>query len=249
MSQQTNLEEYHHPARYDMENEGYLSDVRYLLTWANKVTGTIIDLACGTGRATIPLAEQGHPMVGVDIHRGMLAQAKRKSTHLSVTWVEQDCKSLNLGIKSPFIYMVGNSFQHFLTNEDQDGLLKSVHHHLETDGVFLFNTRFPSREELLQPSTEEYWKSYTDPSTGKQIDVYTMSNYDSLQQIQQYTTIRRTEGEGDNYTNISLRYTYPKEMERLAESNGFQIIGVYEDWQETPLSKESQNMIYILKRK
>jgi len=47
--------------------------------------------------------------------------------------------------------MVGNSFQHFLTNEDQDKLLTSVNKQLKQNGIFIFGTRFPSYEELLQP--------------------------------------------------------------------------------------------------
>src|SRR5690606_11904733 len=102
--------------------------------WAKKTGGVLIDLACGTGRATIPLAKQGYRLVGVDIHEGMLEKAKQKSDNLPIHWVTQNCMQLQLDITSKFIYMVGNSFQHFLTNEDQNQLLRSVHYHLEKDG-------------------------------------------------------------------------------------------------------------------
>lgn len=38
----------------------------------------ILDIACGTGRVTIPFIENGYQMIGVDIHEGMLAEAKKK---------------------------------------------------------------------------------------------------------------------------------------------------------------------------
>ncbi|GGA70115.1 class I SAM-dependent methyltransferase [Ornithinibacillus halotolerans] len=244
----SNLEEYNNPSLYDFENDRYTEDISYLIKWAKKTGGVLIDLACGTGRATIPLAKQGYRLVGVDIHEGMLEKAKQKSDNLPIHWVTQNCMHLQLDITSKFIYMVGNSFQHFLTNEDQNQLLRSVHYHLEKDGVFIFNTRFPSREELLQPAEEEYWRNYTDPSTGLNVDVFTISEYNSLTQIQHYTTIRRAQDGSEKRTDIQLRYVYPQELERLARENGFKVLQLFGDWKETPLSSKSLEMICILQK-
>lgn len=252
----TNFEEYDDPILYDKENDAYLSEYPFLLKWASKTKGTIIDIACGTGRLTIPLSKNGYKLLGVDVHKGMLQEAERKSSNLDlkIDWVEQDCTKLNLPVKSRLIYSVGNSFQHFLSNDEQDDLLSSVNRHLEDDGVLIFSTRFPSVEELLQPSTEEYWRSYTDPETLNRVDVYTISNYDSLNQVQHYTTIRKYkshDGEvvNEKRTNISLRYVFPKEMERTLFMNGFDIINVYQDWNESPVTNESYEMIYVCKKR
>ncbi|HEY4552733.1 MAG TPA: class I SAM-dependent methyltransferase, partial [Bacillaceae bacterium] len=206
-----NFEEYMDPVLYDIEHDGYQNDIPFLQKWAAKVEGTIIDIACGTGRAAIPLARKGYRLMGVDAHLGMLNEAKRKASRegLHIEWAEQDCSALNVPITSPLVYSVGNSFQHFLTNEAQDGLLTSVNRHLKTGGIFIFDTRFPSAEELLQPSTEEYWRSYTDPGKKLKVDVYTISRYEALAQVQHYTTIRRYRNEAgelvdEKRTNISL---------------------------------------------
>lgn len=250
MRHPNNFEEYEDPVQYDVENAPFLEDVTFLQKWAKNVKGPIIDLACGTGRATIPLAQTGHTLIGVDVHKGMLMQAKKKTTPgLNIEWIEQDCTKLQLCVKSSLIYMVGNSFQHFLTNDDQDQLLNSVHNHLENSGIFIFDTRFPGSDELLQPPTEEYWRSYRD-ETGKKVDVFTKSSYDAIGQIQHYITTRRTvDAHGktidEKKTNIQLRYVYPQEMERLLKGNGFEILAVYKDWNETPLTQDSQQMIYV----
>lgn len=250
-----NGQEYDDPILYDKENESYVQELPYLLKWAEKTNGPIIDLACGTGRMTIPLAKNGHRLIGVDIHKGMLQEAVKKSTKLGLTieWMEQDCTKLNLNVTSSFIYSVGNSFQHFLTNEEQDQFLSSVNKHLERDGVFIFGTRFPSTEELLQPSTEEYWRTYTDEETGTIVDVYTISHYDALEQIQDYTTIRRYKNASlaivdEKRTNIRLRYVFPKEMERLLARHGFEIVHVYQDWKETPITNDSYEMVYVCRK-
>nr|WP_315969833.1 class I SAM-dependent methyltransferase [Bacillus testis] len=218
-----NFEEYADPILYDKENESFISEMPFLIKWASKKQGTIIDLACGTGRVTIPLAKNGYKLIGVDLHKGMLNEARKKSFNLDlqIDWIEQDCTMLDLNVKSNMIYSVGNSFQYFLTNEAQDRLLSSVNKHLDIDGVFIFGTRFPSVEELLQPQTEEYWRTYTDRDTQEKVDLYTISAYDSLKQIQHYTTIRK-------YKNIDD--VFPKEMERILLVNGFEILHLYRDW-------------------
>ncbi|MDN4601955.1 methyltransferase domain-containing protein [Paenibacillus sp. F6_3S_P_1C] len=250
-----NTEEYDNPALYDQENNAYLEDVKFLSKWAANTNGVIIDIACGTGRATIPLAMEGHHLVGIDVHKGMLEEARNKTAdlQLAIEWVEQDCTKLQLNVVSRLIYSIGNSFQHFLTNEAQDGLLCSVNKHLEMGGLFIFGTRFPSTEELLQPPIEEYWRSYVDSETYNAVDVYTLNRYDSVQQIQHYITTRKTKDGNGNIisekgTNIRLRYTYPQEMERLLRTNGFKILHLYKDWQGTPLTEECYEMIYVCQK-
>ncbi|MEG0471407.1 MAG: class I SAM-dependent methyltransferase [Solibacillus sp.] len=250
-----NFEEYDDPTLYDKENDAYIPEIPFLLKWVAKKQGPIIDLACGTGRVTIPLAENRNSLIGVDIHKGMLEKARKKSVQLDlpIAWMEQDCTKLNLDAKSNLIYSVGNSFQHFLTNETQDELLSSINKHLEMGGVFIFNTRFPSVEELLQPPTEDFWKTYIDRETQQTVDVYTISNYDSLSQIQHYTTKRiyknpRGKIINEKSTNISLRYVFPQEMERLLHAHGFEILHIYNDWKETPVTNDSYEMIYVCEK-
>lgn len=247
-----NAEEYEQPLLYDKENEGYQPELALLLKMAKEKPGKIIDLACGTGRMTIPLASNGLDCVGVDIHPNMLQRAKEKAGALSIQWMEQDCRDLHLDMKAQLIFSVGNSFQHFLTNEDQDGLLSSVNRHLELGGHFVFNTRFPCAEELLQPPEEQFWRSYQDADTT--VELYTISEYNPLEQIQSYTTIRRfLDGESsiadEQRTHIKLRYVFPKEMKRLLEKHGFDILELYGDWQEARLTAEHQEMIYVCQKK
>ncbi|CAG9621115.1 2-methoxy-6-polyprenyl-1,4-benzoquinol methylase, mitochondrial [Sutcliffiella rhizosphaerae] len=225
------------------------------MIWHVGQGGTIIDLACGTGRLTIPLAEKGFSLLGVDLHRGMLQQAQEKAAakSLLIDWVQEDCTKLQLGTKSKLIYSVGNSFQHFLTNEAQDGFFHSVRNNLETGGILIFGTRFPSKEELIQPSTEEFWRSYIDEDTNQKVDLYTISSYDAITQVQHYITTRKYQNEigeiiQEHKTTISLRYTYPQEMERMLSNHGFEIVNLYQDWNGTPLTQDSYEMIYLVRK-
>jgi len=249
-----NMEEYEDPTRYDQEFGSYRDDIPMLVKWAQKSGGPVVELACGTGRVTIPIAECALPIVGVDLNEKMLQKAREKTRgrDLPVKWVKQDCSRLHLDLKSPFIFMTGNAFQHFLTNESQDQLLKSVYEHLSDYGTFIFNTRFPSRKELLQPEEESPWFSYADPR-GSRVSVSTICRYDPLTQLQHYTVIRRWEkasGEQiEKRTRIMLRYTYPQEMERLLTGSGFDILETYGSWDGSPLTGRSSAMIYVCRKR
>lgn len=249
-----NLEEYNDPTMYDMENDGFDDDFAFIEKWASLMGGTLIDLACGTGRTAIPLAEKGYSIIGVDLHEGMLERAKLKAEeeHTDIRFELQNCEDLELDMKSSMIYMVGNAFQHFLTNEAQDKLLQSVGVHLKSGGVFIFNTRFPNAEELLQDAGEEYWRTYT-TDDGKQVDIYTISKYDALTQVQDYVIVRKTKRddhtiENELRTTIQLRYTYPMEMERLLARHGFRVIELYGDWEENPPVDSKPELIYVCQK-
>ncbi|NEZ40223.1 class I SAM-dependent DNA methyltransferase [Paenibacillus alvei] len=246
------LSEYEDPSLYDRENQG-CPELPLLLSWLQKQeSGAILDLACGTGRLTLPVAEAGYSVIGVDLHEGMLEQARAKaSPAFDIQWIHQDLTTLNLQCKAPLAYMVGNSFQHFLTNELQNRLLQSVHNQLADTGIFIFDMRFPTTDELLQPQEEEYWRTIQLDSQ-LHCDVYTIAAYDPLAQIQHYTTIRRFREQDrlvrERTTTIDLRYTYPQELSRLLELNGFDLLHVHGSWSAEPLQASSSSMVVICRK-
>ena len=115
-----NLEIYNDSLQYDRQYDGYDADTRFILGHLPPPGSAVIDLACGTGRISLPVAEAGYEVTGVDLHEGMLERAREKAAEqgLSVRFLKQDCRALDLPVTAPLIVMAGNSFQHFLTNED-----------------------------------------------------------------------------------------------------------------------------------
>ena len=82
---------------------------------------------------------------------------------------------------------------------------------------------------------------------------YIIREYDSLNQIQNYTTLRKCKNADGQVvdariTKIRLRSIYLKEMERQLSENGFDILHIYKAWNGTPISKDNQEMIYVYKK-
>lgn len=102
---------------------------------------TVLDLACGTGSTTLPLAARGVDATGLDLAPAMLEIAREKAAEagLSVDFVEQNM--LELDFPEPFDMVV--SFQdgiNYLTGEgDFDRLAAAVDRSLKDGGVFLFD--------------------------------------------------------------------------------------------------------------
>jgi 2-polyprenyl-3-methyl-5-hydroxy-6-metoxy-1,4-benzoquinol methylase len=70
---------YEDAAFYDAEFAGRDHEIPFYLHWSAKIGAPILEVACGSGRLTLPIAEQGLEVVGLDLSAPMLARARDKS--------------------------------------------------------------------------------------------------------------------------------------------------------------------------
>ncbi len=248
-----NLEEFRDPQTYDLEDEGYDEDYPLTEQWARSLGGPLLDLACGTGRMALRMAKLGYQVTGVDIVPEMIARARQKAAERSVSieWVVADARTFHLQKQFPFIYMLENVFQFFLTREDQEAMLARVREHVLPQGCFLFETRNPSPRNLLEVRHPDPPK-YTMPDGG-QLVTTEEQHYDPMTQIQHYIrhlTFLHPGGQHVEKTlRTALRYVFHQEMEALLFYNGFQIRSCYGNWQQEPLTATSPSMIYVCQRR
>lgn len=251
-----NLEEFSDPLNYDLEDPSD-TGVAFYSALAQEAGGSVLEIACGTGRVTIPIARLGLPVTGLDIVPGMLARAREKSAGLSTRWVAGDARDFDLHEQFRLIFLTGNAFQAFLTNADQAALLQRVHEHLDDQGLFAFETRnplFPSiktREGLfmsLETHDEEEKESSFINTSGHDVHISRTQVYDHVAQVLHLTTYKRWqdgEQEHTRITRIALRYTFPQELAALLSYNGFTILRQYGDWDQKPLTPTSPSIIVV----
>jgi SAM-dependent methyltransferase len=240
---------------YDRENGLTGPELPFYLGLAREVGGPALDLACGTGFLTIPLAEMGLTVTGVDFAPAMLKHARHKAGSLPIRWVLADCRTLDLGEQFRLVTMTGNAIQEgFLTREDHEGLLGSVRRHLVPVGLFAFESRFPRASELLTPaaiagewSEETLWRQHEN-ARGQTVTVTTSQRHDAVRQTVEYVIYHRWQEDGRDEMlteRTTLRLVYPQEMEALLHYNGFAVRDAYGDWDLQPLSGASPRMIYV----
>jgi len=243
------LGEFFDPVNYDIEVGGDHPSHHFYAELAKQVGGNVLEVACGTGLAAIPLAQQGIRITGLDITPAMLAHAKLKSERLglSIRWFEGDARDFDLGEKFNFIYMTGNAFQAFLNNSDQRTLLQNIRKHLTEKGLFAFETRNPDWKEMTTDLNKEEWMTYIN-DRGLRVRILETREYDHVAQVLVYHLHRHWQEEGGNkerVTRIAIRYTFPQELNALLELHGFRILEQYGDWDKSPLSKESPSIITV----
>lgn len=260
-----NLEEYADPVTYDIADSSD-TGVAFYAALAEETGGPVLEIACGTGRVSIPIASQGFAVTGLDIVPGMLVQAGRKSANLPVRWVEGDGRSFNLDEHFRLIFLTGNGFQAFLTRGDQESLFACVHAHLHDEGLFAFETRNPRWPRadarageapgpglfayLETRTAETEGQTYTD-RLGRTVRVSRTQVYDPVAQILQWTTYRRWREDGrerTKTTRIAVRFTFPQELEALLHYNGFETIRRYGDWNLEPLTGDSPSIIVVCRK-
>jgi 2-polyprenyl-3-methyl-5-hydroxy-6-metoxy-1,4-benzoquinol methylase len=252
MNAQDNLEEFADPPNYDIEEGERSADrIAFYCELAGRIGGPVLEIACGSGLVTIPIAAAGLQVTGLDLARPMLEHARIKAERqgLKVQWVEADGRSFDLGTKFQFILLTGNAFQAFLQRQDQEALLASVKQHLAPGGIFAFETRNPSGHDLATHPEEEFDQSYISVE-GFQVAVSFTQAYDPIKQVMYWTSYRRWNDGVRNHqkeTHIACRFTYPQELEALLHYNGFQIIKQYGNWEKAPLSTSCPGIISICK--
>jgi SAM-dependent methyltransferase len=252
MNQQDNLLEYADPEIYDLENSDFEPDGPFILSLAKELGGAVLELGCGTGRLTIPLAQSGVEIVGIDIVPSMVERAKQKAGELPIEWILADVRTVQLGRKFRLIFESGSVFRHMLTRPDQEAYLARVWEHLEDDGRLIINSLFPRPRDLICTEVEEDWFTMQHPD-GYEIRVSGVDKYDALQQVKMETAYRRwTDVNGQEIVRVaplSLRYVFPQEMEALLHYNGFEIVERYGDVDQSPLTNDSRYLIYICKKR
>lgn len=250
MNDPNNLEEFQDPVNYDLEEEARSAPrAKFYADLAESTGGPALELACGTGIVTLPIAARGIPVIGTDLARPMLVHAQRKAQErqLSVDWIEADARHLHLKRQFSYILLTGNAFQAFLHRTDQERLLATVKRHLAPDGIFAFETRNPSGHDLNDQTEEEHWFTYTS-SEDHAVSVSGTQQFDPLSQVLHWTSYRRwtdSQKEHTKITRIACRFTYPRELELLLHYNGFRILTQYGDWQKNPLTEQSEHMISL----
>jgi 2-polyprenyl-3-methyl-5-hydroxy-6-metoxy-1,4-benzoquinol methylase len=222
MNPYENLEEFSDPPNYDIE-EGERSAARiaFYCDLARTIGGPVLEIACGSGLVTIPLAATGLEVTCVDLACPMLEHARKKAEaqRLYIRWTEADARLFDLGTKYQFIPLTGNAFQAFLHREDQEALLASVKRHLAPQGIFAFETRNPSGHDLTNQSEGEFDQRYISVQ-GHHVSVSFTQTYDPIAQIMNWTSYRRWNNGQRNHTketHIACRFTYPQELEALQQ--------------------------------
>jgi SAM-dependent methyltransferase len=241
---------------YDADNEHLKMlqhDVPFFMGQLPKKRQDILELAVGTARAAIPLAQAGHQVVGVDYVQDMLDIARRKRDGVGLTdkqlrLVRQDVVKLDLRQKCDLILILFNTLLAFTSLEELDRVLQNVRKHLKPKGRFwvdIFNPDYSMLSRERETDLDRY--VFFVPELQRTVFRRTEIVRDTAKQVMRIIThyswytemgvVRREKFEFD------MTCIFPRELRILLERNGLRVEELWGNYDGSGFNKSSPRMI------
>lgn len=216
---------------------------------AEKYGESILELACGTGRITIPLAKAGFKVAGIDYADGMLNVAREKSAKagVAIEWVKGDMRNFNLEKKFSLIILAANALCHLLTLDDFEACMSAVKNHLAPEGRFVIGVFVPKHELLIEKPGERFpFSEYEDQDGRGRISVTQSYEYEADTQIKRIKTYHSVPGNDEEIEGeLNMRMYFPQELDALLKYNGFVIENKFGSSEETQFDKDSETQLVV----
>jgi SAM-dependent methyltransferase len=230
---------------YDVDHDTQI-DVEFYLQYARAYGSPVLELACGTGRVLIPLAEAGFEMCGIDLSENMLARCRQKvaehglgdRVHLALA----DMADYDLPRKDfALAYVPVRSFMHLHAQENQLACLRRTCEHLRPGGTFIVDLYAPSYRLLAQEPDQPFAVRRVSglPNGGRVVRSDRFVRNDLVAQVQHYEIRFQEHNAGGELVRertlpLTTRYTFRYELQLLLERAGFEIVDVYRDYDMNP---------------
>jgi ubiquinone/menaquinone biosynthesis C-methylase UbiE len=236
------------------------AEVDFYLGLMRGAGGPVLEVGVGTGRIAIPAAKEGIEVVGVDFSREMLAVAEGKAREAAplpggLTLIQADMRSLELSRKDfALVTIPARTLLLATTHEDQRRTLCCAARHLRPGGRLAFNIFNPTEDLIYDESTEPILiGKVKDPATGKTFRLTGINRFDNEAQLNRGTQIaEELDGRGRVKRRVELqvelRYLRPYEAMALLEEVGLDLEDVSGDFDGSPLTDESEEMVFMARQ-
>jgi len=235
-------------------------DVDFYVEEALTHGGNVLEVGCGTGRVLIPAARQGAEITGLDRSTRMLGQCKARlageapEVQKSVTLVQADMRDFDLGRKFSIIMIPFRPLQHLVAVSEQIAALRAMHRHLKPGGRLVFDLFNPKMEYLVEDRSRERedtaevalpdGRSFR--RTSRITAVHVADQYSEVELIYY---VRGAEGKTERLVQgFPMRWYWRYEVEHLLARCNFRVKAVFGDFNRSPLTDVSPEMIFMAER-
>ncbi len=219
---------------YDLDpREITRDDIAFYLAKARELGGSVLELGCGTGRVSIPLAENGGEVWALDLSDEMLGQLRGKLKRLSAPAIQRlhivhgSMAGFDLGRNFDLIIVPFRAFQALSERPEQEACLECIRKHLSDRGQFIMHVFKPKMvfdQSWVRPESFDW--EVTDPATGKAVRRYERrKRVDLDRQVLYVDLVYRIEGSVQDIVEpLAISYFYEEQMRSLLQRHGFEII-------------------------
>jgi len=245
---------------YDLATSDWPGELDFYKSMIPSPNSTILEIACGTGRVALYLAQQGNPIVGIDHSAPMIEVAQQKSADLTnVRWLQADMRDFDLDECFDLILIPGHAFQFMCTPDDQVACLTSIKKFLNPNGRLIIHVDHVSAEntwwlgDLCRDLSGKFEpaEEFKHPESGNSVRAKRAWSYEPVTQTAIAETVWEEINIKDEVVNrwesgaVHLHCVFRFEMEHLLRRVGFEIEALYGDFYRAPLDSKSTEIIWV----
>ena len=184
-----------------------------------------LELAIGTGRIALPLAEKGVEVVGIDISEDMVDRLRAKPGGGDLEVRIGDLADVDVEGTFPLIYLAFNTLFVLTSQERQVECFANVAERLEPGGRFVLDAFVP---DMLRWDENNTRMGVSSISSNEE-HAYEMSIHYPVEQRTESHTVRRLASGETVILPVSIRYVWPSEMDLMARLAGLDLENRW-DW-------------------
>lgn len=245
---------------YDAEHQDKTDDLELYSELAAEHGEPIFEVACGTGRVLLHLAQAGYEAHGIDIEPAMLDRARHKADALPedvrsrLRFFQGDVLKFDTEQRYPLLILSYNALLHFHEQDDQLALLRRLRRWITDDGLLVIDMVNPGDSFGAQDTDALLLeKTFLDPDSGHLVMQSSVSSLDRTEQLLRVTwiydevtadgTVKRT------FAPVVYRYIFYYELRLLLLLAGFEVDGVYGGTEFEPYEDGCDRMVVLAKPK
>ncbi|MBP2241698.1 SAM-dependent methyltransferase [Cytobacillus eiseniae] len=208
----------------------------------------MLDLACGTGKLSIKLAEVGFEMTGVDLSDDMLmvAQSKAAEKGLPMQFYQQNMAELDGLGQYNLIGIFCDSLNYLQTEAEVKETFLHVYEHLDDNGLFIFDVHsiykmmqiFMNQTFAINEEEISYiWYSYQGEHPN------------SVEHDLSFFVLDQNTGKYDRYDELHFQRTFPiDQYEKWLQQSGFEVLEVTADFEDVSPQTHSERIFFICRK-
>lgn len=137
---------------YDPWSRSVTEDIGFYVDRALASGGPVVELAVGTGRIAVPIAQAGMPVIGIDASPGMLAVARTAAESAGVSELVDlrvgDLRNPPVSESVPLVICPFRTLLHMTSEGDKLEALEAARDLVQPGGSFVFDVFAPSAEDI-----------------------------------------------------------------------------------------------------
>jgi SAM-dependent methyltransferase len=192
--------------------------------------GAVLELAIGTGRIALPLAQRDLSVSGIELSPDMVAQLRKKPGGSEIPVALGDMATTRVDGSFALVYLIRNTILNLTTQDAQVACFANAAAHLEPGGCFVVETVVPNTRPL-----EVF--DLSDTHVG--VDEY---DADTQRLLSHHFTLR--DGRW-NRLSIPFRAASPGELDLMARLAGMRLRERWSEWAREPFTAESTKHVSV----